>query len=104
MSQQLVESIAQQKSLVEQHTRQEERARIEQELRTAQLIQLSLLPKERPALPGWRIATYYQAAREVGGVLCDFRPFEVGGVGRVTGGVRARALLAAVLLPATGAM
>ena len=104
MAQQLVESIAQQTLLVEQHTRQEERARIEQELRTAQLIQLSLLPKERPTLPGWRIATYYQAAREVGGDLYDFLPFEDGRLGLVIGDVTDKGMAAALVMASTRSM
>jgi serine phosphatase RsbU (regulator of sigma subunit) len=104
MAEQLVESIAQQKSLVEQHARQEERARIEQEMRTAQLIQLSLLPKERPTLSGWRIATYYQAAREVGGDLYDFLPFEDGRLGLVIGDVTDKGMAAALVMASTRSM
>jgi len=104
MAEQLVESIAQQKMLVEQHARQEERARIEQELRTAQLIQLSLLPKEQPALPGWRISTYYQAAREVGGDLYDFLPFEDGRLGLVIGDVTDKGMAAALVMASTRSM
>ncbi|HEV2583014.1 MAG TPA: SpoIIE family protein phosphatase [Ktedonobacteraceae bacterium] len=104
MAQQLVESIEQQKTLVEQHTREEERARIEQELHTAQLIQLSLLPKERPTLPGWRIATYYQAAREVGGDLYDFLPFEDGRLGLVIGDVTDKGMPAALVMASTRSM
>jgi serine phosphatase RsbU (regulator of sigma subunit) len=104
MAEQLVESIAQQKSLVEQHARQEERARIEQELRTAQIIQLSLLPKERPELPGWQIATYYRAAREVGGDLYDFLPFEDGRLGLVIGDVTGKGMPAALVMASTRSM
>lgn len=104
MAEQLVESIAQQKILVEQHARQEERVRIEQELRTAQVIQLSLLPKEQPVLPGWRIATYYQAAREVGGDLYDFLPFEDGRLGLVIGDVTDKGMAAALVMASTRSM
>ncbi|HEX6482457.1 MAG TPA: SpoIIE family protein phosphatase, partial [Ktedonobacteraceae bacterium] len=104
MAEQLVESIAQQKLLVEQHTRQEERARIEQELHTARLIQLSLLPKEHPALPGWQISTYYQAAREVGGDLYDFLPFEDGRLGLVIGDVTDKGMPAALVMASTRSM
>src|SRR5205823_4974298 len=44
MAQQLVESMEQRQILIEQNARLEERTRIEQELRTAHLIQHSLLP------------------------------------------------------------
>jgi serine phosphatase RsbU (regulator of sigma subunit) len=104
MAEQLVESIAQQKLLVEQHARQEERARIEQEMRTAQVIQLSLLPKELPTLPGWRIATYYQAAREVGGDLYDFLPFEDGRLGLVIGDVTDKGMPAALVMASARSM
>ena len=104
MAEQLVESIAQQKSLVEQHARQEERARIEQEMRTAQVIQLSLLPKELPKLPGWRIARYYQAAREVGGDLYDFLPFDDGRLGLVVGDVTDKGMPAALVMASTRSM
>src|SRR5437763_12023464 len=66
-AQQLVESMAQQKLLVEQHARIEERARMEQEMQTARSTQRSLLPKEVPAWPGWQLEPFYQPAREVGG-------------------------------------
>jgi serine phosphatase RsbU (regulator of sigma subunit) len=49
-----------------------QRERIEQELRVAQLVQQTLLPKAPPALAGWRIDRYYQPAREVGGDFYDF--------------------------------
>ncbi len=72
MAEQLVESMASQRRLTEQQARREERARLEQELQTAQTIQRSLLPKAVPTLPGWQIAAYYQPAREVGGDFYDF--------------------------------
>ena len=49
-----------------------ERERIEQELRVARRIQQSLLPEAIPELEGWRIASYYGPAREVGGDFYDF--------------------------------
>jgi serine phosphatase RsbU (regulator of sigma subunit) len=104
MAEQLVESIEQQKLLSEQHARQEERARIEQELQTARLIQLSLLPKERPPLPGWRLATYYQAAREVGGDLYDFLSFADGRLGLVIGDVTDKGMPAALVMASTRSM
>src|ERR687890_491942 len=59
--------------LVRQQQRQaQERERIEQELRVARLIQQTLLPKEVPDLEGYKLAAYYQPAREGGGDLYDF--------------------------------
>src|SRR5260370_5056085 len=52
--------------------------RIQHELRVAQLIQQTLLPKDLPALPGWHVNAYYQAARQVGGDFYDFIYFDDG--------------------------
>jgi len=45
---------------------------LEKELAIGQQIQLSLLPEIHPAVPGWEFATFYQAARLVGGDFYDF--------------------------------
>ncbi len=54
--------------------RQEEvqRQRLHEELALGRQIQLSMLPKAAPTLPGWQIAAVYQAARMVGGDFYDF--------------------------------
>ena len=104
MAQQLVESIAQQKTLIEQQTRLEERTRIEQELRTAQYIQRALLPKEVPLLPGWQVMPVYRPAREVGGDFYDFLPFEDGRVGIVIGDATDKGVSAALLMATTCTM
>ena len=104
MAQQLVESIAQQKTLIEQQTRLEERACIEQELRTAQFIQRALLPKEVPPLPGWQVMPFYRPAREVGGDFYDFLPFEDGRLGIVIGDATDKGVSAALLMATTCTM
>lgn len=104
MAEQLVENMAQRQALIEQNARLEERTRIEQELRTAHLIQHSLLPKEVPALAGWQIATYYQSAREVGGDLYDFLTFEDGRLGLVIGDVADKGVPAALVMASTRSM
>jgi len=104
MAQQLVESMKQRQLLIEQNARLEERTRIEQELRTARLIQHSLLPKEVPTLEGWQIATYYQSAREVGGDLYDFLTFEDGRLGLVIGDVADKGVPAAMVMASTRSM
>jgi sigma-B regulation protein RsbU (phosphoserine phosphatase) len=48
------------------------RQRMEEELKIGRDIQLSLLPKDLPEVPGWEFASFYRAAREVGGDLYDF--------------------------------
>jgi serine phosphatase RsbU (regulator of sigma subunit) len=65
--------------------RQEEaqRQRLQEELTLGRQIQLSMLPKQSPALPGWQIEAVYQAARMVGGDFYDF--FELPGEPRRLG-------------------
>ncbi len=88
----------------EQKLEVRERERIEQELRTAQDIQRSLLPKDVPLLPGWQIAPYYRPAREVGGDFYDFLPFDDGRVGIVIGDVTDKGVPAALVMAATHTM
>ena len=45
---------------------------LEKDLALGQQIQIGLLPESSPSLPGWEFASYYQAAREVGGDFYDF--------------------------------
>ncbi len=78
-----------------------ERERIEQELRVARLIQQTLLPKELPALKGWRVAAYYQPARAVGGDFYDFLPFDDGRLGIVIGDVTDKGVPAALVMATT---
>src|SRR6266849_9314325 len=81
-----------------------ERERIEQELRTAQDIQRSLLPEDVPLLPGWQVAPYYQPAREVGGDFYDFLPFANGRLGLVIGDVTDKGIPAALVMATTHTM
>jgi serine phosphatase RsbU (regulator of sigma subunit) len=48
------------------------RQRMVEELSVAQQIQLSLLPKGLPAVPGWEFAAFYRPARQIGGDFYDF--------------------------------
>jgi serine phosphatase RsbU (regulator of sigma subunit) len=48
-----------------------QRQRMEEELDVARKIQLSMLPAETPQIPGWQFATYFEAARQVGGDFYD---------------------------------
>jgi len=49
-----------------------EQERIQKEMQLAQDIQHTLLPTEVPELEGYEIASYYEAAKEVGGDYYDF--------------------------------
>jgi serine phosphatase RsbU (regulator of sigma subunit) len=104
MAEQMIASIEEKQRLTEQHARLEERARIEQELQTAQYIQRALLPKDVPTLPGWRLMPFYRPAREVGGDLYDFIPFEDGRLGIVIGDVTDKGIPAALIMATTCTM
>jgi serine phosphatase RsbU (regulator of sigma subunit) len=54
------------------HQEELKRQRLEEELSIARQIQLSLLPKACPVIPGWEFAAAYRPARVVGGDLYDF--------------------------------
>src|SRR5579872_103447 len=88
----------------EQQMQVRERERIEQELRTAQFIQRSLLPEDVPTLSGWQIAAYYQPAREVGGDFYDFLSFEDGRLGIIIGDVTDKGVPAALVMATTHTM
>jgi len=49
-----------------------EQERMQKEMQVAQEIQQMLLPSEFPDLEGYELASYYEAAREVGGDYYDF--------------------------------
>ena len=80
------------------------RERVEQELRIARQIQHSLLPKEMPNLPGWRIETHYEPAREVGGDFYDFIPLPDGRLGLVVGDVTGKGVPSALVMANTRAI
>src|SRR5918993_1453645 len=91
--------------LVRQQQRQaQERERIEQELRVARLIQQTLLPKEVPDLEGYKLAAYYQPAREVGGDFYDFLQLDDEHLGLVVGDVTDKGVPAAIVMATTRTM
>ena len=83
---------------------QEERERVEQELRVARRIQQASLPKEVPTLEGWQIFPYYWPAREVGGDFYDVFNLEEGRVGVVVGDATGKGMPAALVAEATSNM
>ena len=78
-----------------------ERERMEQEMRVARLIQQTLLPKEPPTLPGWKLAVHYQPARAVGGDFYDFFVMDDGRVVLLVGDVTDKGVPAALLMATT---
>jgi len=80
---------------------EEDREREAQELSAARVIQQQLLPKELPALPGWRVAAYYQPARAVGGDFYDLLELPDGQVALITGDVTGKGIPAALVMATT---
>ncbi len=85
----------------DQQVQARENERIQHEMRVAQLIQKTLLPKDLPALAGWQVRSYYQAARQVGGDFYDFIYFDDGRLGLVIGDVTDKGVPAALLMATT---
>src|SRR5262245_31126645 len=85
----------------EQEAEVRSRERIDQELRVAQLIQQSFLPRDLPELRGWQIAAHYRPAREVGGDFYDFIELPNERIGLVIGDVTDKGVPAAMVMAAT---
>ena len=85
----------------QQQAEARERERIEHELRVAQLIQKTLLPKALPEFPGWQVEAYYQSAREVGGDFYDFLALPEDRLGLVVGDVTGKGVPAALVMATT---
>lgn len=75
-----------------------------QELRVAQHIQQTFLPKEAPTLPGWHVAAFYRPARAVGGDFYDFITLPDDQVVIVVGDVADKGVPAALLMATTRAV
>ena len=73
----LAESFNQMTGSIEDLMRQaEEKRRLEEELRIARAIQMSLLPQGQLSIPGLSITTLCEPAREVGGDYYDLLPLD----------------------------
>lgn len=59
------------------HQEELKQRQVEKELAVARQIQLSMLPRSSPVVPGWEFAEFYQPAQLVGGDFYDF--FELPG-------------------------
>lgn len=75
-----------------------EQERLARELKVAQEIQSSFLPKDYPDLPGWEIAAYWGAARRVGGDFYDFLQLPNGHLGLVIADVADKGIPAALFM------
>lgn len=88
----------------QQQAEARERERLEQELRVARIIQQTLLPKELPKLPDWKVAAYWQPARAVGGDFYDFIKFPNGNLGLLIADVTDKGVPAAMVMATTRAI
>jgi len=99
---QILSGIAHQAALALQTARLQaesnERQRLERELDVAQRIQHSFLPQQLPRLEGWQIATFYRAARQIGGDFYDFIPLKSGKWGIVIADVADKGVPAALFM------
>jgi sigma-B regulation protein RsbU (phosphoserine phosphatase) len=99
---QILSGIAHQAALALQTARLQaesnERQRLERELDVAQRIQHSFLPQQLPRLEGWQIATFYRAARQIGGDFYDFIPLKGGKWGIVIADVADKGVPAALFM------
>jgi serine phosphatase RsbU (regulator of sigma subunit) len=77
------------------------RDRVEQELVLAHNIQLALLPRSLPALPGWHVTARYQPARAVGGDFYDFVQRPDGRIVLIVGDVAGKGMSAALVMSQT---
>lgn len=75
-----------------------ERMRLQQELDVAHEIQASLLPVGNPRIPGCRVASLWQAARQVSGDFYDFVPRPDGTWGIVIADVADKGVPAALFM------
>ncbi len=68
------------------------------ELSIGRQVQMALLPKSEPVVPGWSIWIYTRPANHVGGDLVDFLPLRAGAAGLALGDVAGKGLGAALLM------
>lgn len=85
----------------QQQAEARERERLAQELRVARVIQQTLLPKEIPSLPGWKMAAHWQPARAVSGDFYDFISFPDGRIAIIVGDVTDKGVPAALVMATT---
>lgn len=78
-----------------------EKEKLEQELRTAQRIQMSILPTGLPTLAGYDFGAVMMPARTVGGDLYDFIPLGKRRLGIAVGDVSGKGVPAAIFMALT---
>lgn len=81
-----------------------EKERLERELKVAQEIQMSILPRALPHLPGFDFGAHLVSARWVGGDFYDFIPLDDHTLGIVVGDVTDKGVPAAIFMAQTRAL
>jgi serine phosphatase RsbU (regulator of sigma subunit) len=74
------------------------RAGLERDLKLAQQVQKSFLPKKPPSIPGYEFCAHYESAQEVGGDYYDFIPLPGPRLGIGIGDVAGKGVPAALLM------
>jgi serine phosphatase RsbU (regulator of sigma subunit) len=85
-------------SLEKKRLRDAEKAVVEREYRTAKGIQLGMLPKALPSVPGWDFGASISAARQVGGDFYDFIDVGYGKLGIIVGDVSDKGVPSALVM------
>lgn len=75
-----------------------DRIRVRDELEVARALQLELLPRATPTLPGYEVAHSYRTANEVGGDYYDFVPLADGRVAIVIGDASGHGMASGLLM------
>ena len=78
-----------------------EKGRLERELQMARDVQVSLLPREIPQIPGWEFVARWLPARQVAGDYYDFIPAQDGQLGIVIADVSDKGMPAALFMTLT---
>ncbi len=98
----ILSGIAHQTALALENARLQSEAttaeRMERELEVARGIQTSFLPDKFPIEPGWEVAAFYRAARQVGGDFYDFFPLDDGRWAMVVADVADKGVPAALFM------
>jgi sigma-B regulation protein RsbU (phosphoserine phosphatase) len=78
-----------------------EKGRLEKELDMARRVQMSLLPRRMPEVPGWEFVARWKPARQVGGDYYDMIRTESGQIGLVIADVTDKGMPAALFMAFT---
>ncbi len=78
-----------------------EKGRLEQELATARRVQVGLMPRQMPSIPGWEFVARWTPARQVGGDYYDFIETENNKLGMVIADVTDKGMPAALFMAFT---